>query len=89
MTGPTAKQRQEGRSWIWGSVRNAAGETVTRSFATAEGYALTARTAVESLLRVQSGAVAPGAWTPARAFGAHFIAGFDSDEATPPATHQA
>jgi short subunit dehydrogenase-like uncharacterized protein len=80
VSGPTARQRLEGRSWIWGSVRNAAGETVTRCFSTAEGYALTARTAVESLLRVERGEVAPGAWTPARAFGAHFIEEFDTDE---------
>ncbi|MEO8195337.1 MAG: saccharopine dehydrogenase NADP-binding domain-containing protein [Thermoanaerobaculia bacterium] len=77
VTGPTAAQRHAGRSWIWGSVRNTAGESVTRSFATAEGYALTARTAVEGLLRVARGDVQPGAWTPARAFGAQFIAEFD------------
>ena len=76
VTGPTAAQRREGRSWIWGSARNAAGKSVSRCFSTAEGYALTARTAVECLLRVERGDVAPGAWTPARAFGAQFIAEF-------------
>jgi short subunit dehydrogenase-like uncharacterized protein len=80
VTGPTARQRLEGRSWIWGSVRNAAGESVSRCYSTAEGYALTARTAVEGLLRVERGVVGSGAWTPARAFGAHFIAEFDTDE---------
>ena len=77
VTGPTAAQRDAGRSWIWGSARNAQGESVTRCFATAEGYALTARTAVEGMLRVARGAVDAGAWTPARAFCAQFIAEFD------------
>ena len=81
VTGPTPAQRREGRSWIWGSVRNAAGESVSRCFATAEGYALTARTAVEGLVRVANGAVVPGAWTPARAFGAEFIAEFGPETA--------
>jgi short subunit dehydrogenase-like uncharacterized protein len=89
VTGPTAEQRREGRSWIWGAARNAAGLSVSRCFATAEGYALTARTAVEGLVRVENGALAPGAWTPARAFGARFIAEFDPDfgpdRASPPA----
>jgi short subunit dehydrogenase-like uncharacterized protein len=88
VTGPTARQRQEGRSWIWGAVRNAAGESITRCFSTTEGYALTARTAVEGLSRVERGAVGPGAWTPARAFGAHFIAEFDTDVVSPSATQQ-
>ncbi|MEO7793216.1 MAG: saccharopine dehydrogenase NADP-binding domain-containing protein [Thermoanaerobaculia bacterium] len=78
VTGPNATQRLEGRTWIWGTVRNSAGASVTHCFATAEGYALTARTAVEGLLRVENGALAPGAWTPARAFGARFIADFDT-----------
>lgn len=88
VTGPTAAQRREGRSWIWGSARNAAGDSVTRSFATAEGYALTARTAVEGLRRVARGDVPPGAWTPARAFGAKFIAGFGPETAAGTAAQQ-
>jgi short subunit dehydrogenase-like uncharacterized protein len=75
VSGPTADQRRQGRSWIWGRVSNARGASATLCFSTLEGYALTARTAVEGLLRVASGAVAPGAWTPARAFGAGFLAG--------------
>ena len=51
VTGPDEEQRRTGRSWIWGTVRNARGESITICFATAEGYALTASTAVEALLR--------------------------------------
>ncbi len=76
VTGPGDAQRRNARSWIWGRVSNARGESVTQCFATAEGYALTARTAVEGLLRVARGAVPPGAWTPARAFGSGFIGEF-------------
>lgn len=76
VTGPGEDQRRRARTWIWGAVKNARGESVSRSFATAEGYALTAQTAVEGLRRVARGDVASGAWTPARAFGASFIAGF-------------
>ena len=76
--GPDLAARTSGRTWIWGSVRNAQGETATESFSTASGYALTAETAVEGALRVERGTVAAGAWTPARALGARFIAEFGS-----------
>lgn len=79
VSGPSAAQRSAGKSWIWGEVRNAQGKSVSRCFATAEGYALTGRTAVEAWIRVGRGAVPPGAWTPARAFGASFIAEFDEE----------
>ncbi len=77
VTGPGEAERRRARTWIWGEVRNARGESVSRCFATAEGYALTARTAVEGLRRVARGDVEPGAWTPARAFGPSFISEFD------------
>jgi short subunit dehydrogenase-like uncharacterized protein len=60
-------------------VRDARGEAVTSCFSTAEGYALTARTAVEACLRVERGDVAAGAWTPSQAFGARFLADVDPD----------
>ncbi len=75
VTGPSATQRQRARTWIWGTARNADGASVTIFFSTSEGYALTARSAVEGLMRVGSGAVPVGVWTPARAFGAKFLAG--------------
>lgn len=83
VTGPDATQRERGRSWIWGTVRNAEGESATRCFVTQEGYALTAQTAVESLRRVARGEVAPGAWTPSRAFGQAFIDDFAPKDASP------
>jgi short subunit dehydrogenase-like uncharacterized protein len=77
VTGPDAAARRDGRVQIWGRARNAAGRSVTATFSTPEGYALTAITAVEALVRVASGELAPGAWTPAAAFGSGFIFGFE------------
>jgi short subunit dehydrogenase-like uncharacterized protein len=83
VTGPTADQRRRARTWIWGAARNERGESATIHFSTAEGYALTARTAIEGAVRVEGGGVPPGAWTPARAFGAQFIAELGPEFATP------
>ena len=46
VTGPDAAARRDGRVQIWGRARNAAGRSVTATFSTPEGYALTAITAV-------------------------------------------
>jgi short subunit dehydrogenase-like uncharacterized protein len=82
VTGPTADQRQRARTWIWGTARNAAGRSVTLHFSTAEGYALTARAAIEGAVRVEAGNLAAGVWTPARAFGAQFIGELGPEFAT-------
>jgi short subunit dehydrogenase-like uncharacterized protein len=71
--GPDEAARRRGRVHLWGEARNAAGRTVRATFSTPEGYALTALAAVEALARVERGEVEPGAWTPARAFGAGFV----------------
>ena len=83
VTGPSADQRRRARTWIWGRAGNERGEAVTVYFSTAEGYALTARSAVEGALRVEAGGVPPGAWTPARAFGTPFLAELGPEFATP------
>ena len=49
-----------------------ASEPVTMTMRTAEGYRFTAEAAVSSVERILGGSVAPGAWTPSRAFGAGF-----------------
>ena len=71
--GPDERTRESAHMEIWGEVRNAAGVTVSATAVTPEGYRFTARTAVEATLRTLAGAVAPGAWTPSRAFGAGFL----------------
>lgn len=70
--GPTEEERLRERSVLWGRVSDGTRE-VTGTLETPEGYALTAETAVAIAKRVLLGEVAPGAWTPAQAFGARFI----------------
>jgi short subunit dehydrogenase-like uncharacterized protein len=74
VTGPALEVRDTARVHLWGEVSNAAGDRVTATLETPEAYRLTAESAVECMLRVLAGAVTPGSWTPARAFGPHFAA---------------
>ena len=70
VTGPDEEVRRTARVCLWGEVRNEAGEVRQATAETPEGYAFTALASVECATRVLAGAVDPGAWTPARAFGA-------------------
>ncbi len=74
VTGPDEAARSAGKVYLWGRARNAEGTEITATLITPEGYTLTALSAVECLRRVDAGEVAPGAWTPSRAFGAGFVA---------------
>ena len=78
--GPKEDERRAGRAHLWGRVRDGAGREVSATLDTAEGYTLTAQTAVEIAERVTAGAVARGAQTPSRAFGAGFIEKFAGSE---------
>ena len=73
VTGPDEEVRKSARVCLWGEVRNEAGETRRATMETPEGYAFTAMASVECADRVLAGAVAPGAWTPARAFGPDLV----------------
>ena len=73
ITGPDEQTRRSGRSQLWGRVTDAAGQERSATLETPEAYQLTAITAVECMRRVLAGKVAPGAQTPATAFGADFI----------------
>lgn len=77
VTGPGEERRRAARVYLWGEVGNAAGDRSAAMMETPEAYTLTAETAVECALRVLGGAVEPGAWTPAKAFGADFITRFE------------
>ena len=68
--GPDEKVRATARTYLWGRAWNERGLAVTRTMETPEGYSLTASAAVECAARVLAGRIKPGAWTPARAFGA-------------------
>lgn len=69
VTGPDEEVRRSARVCLWGEVRNEAGALRRATMETPEGYAFTALASIECATRVLDGAVDPGAWTPARAFG--------------------
>jgi short subunit dehydrogenase-like uncharacterized protein len=74
VTGPDATARRTARVYLWGRARDDSGAEAIAALSTPEGYTLTAASAVEIASRIEAGQVAPGAWTPARAFGARFVA---------------
>jgi short subunit dehydrogenase-like uncharacterized protein len=71
--GPNEKERNEGRSYLWGRARNANGEVVEEWMETLEGYRFTqiaaVRAAEEALEHKRAGALSP-----AQAFGPDFVA---------------
>lgn len=73
IAGPDARQRSQSRAELWGEVRNAAGHRAQLTLTTGDPYALTADTALRCLDHVLNGRVAPGASSPAQAFGADFV----------------
>ncbi|HVN55824.1 MAG TPA: saccharopine dehydrogenase NADP-binding domain-containing protein [Anaerolineaceae bacterium] len=74
--GPDKHTRQTARSQIWAHTRNAQGETAEAWIETLEAYQLTAVSGVCSVEKVLAGAVHPGAFTPAQAFGPDFVLEF-------------
>lgn len=81
--GQGAEARARSRVEVWGEVRAASGEVVTGALTGPNGYAFTADSAVRAAERVLAGQVAPGAWTPARAFGPGFVAECDGIRVLP------
>ncbi len=73
VTGPNDEQRARGEVLIYSVVGDDAGNTAAMRLRTAEGYTLTAESAVKTAIRVASGEIQPGAKTPSMAFGADFV----------------
>jgi len=71
--GPNAEQRQKARSFIWGDLRNAAGECRQARLTTPNGYTLTAQAGLIIIKRLLNGELKPGFWTPAGLLGADLI----------------
>ncbi|HBL31745.1 MAG TPA: hypothetical protein DD490_33395 [Acidobacteria bacterium] len=71
--GPSAEVRATARVFLWGEAQNASGARVSAHLETPEGYRFTALSAVECARRAAAGEVPPGAWTPSKAFGTHFV----------------
>lgn len=77
LDGPSEAARARARVELWARCVGEDGTAVCGRMTVPDGYDLTARTAVEAAAKVAEGAVPPGAWTPAQAFGADFIDGFE------------
>ncbi len=76
--GPDATERQHGETRLWGEVTDSEGEeTRVARLKTPNGYALTAKTAVESVLRTLDGEPAAGFQTPSTAFGPEYVLEFE------------
>jgi short subunit dehydrogenase-like uncharacterized protein len=73
--GPTAEQRRQGRSLLWGEARDQAGRVVASRMQTPEAYELTRWSAVAIAERVLGGDAPIGFQTPARAYGKDFVLG--------------
>jgi len=71
--GPTDAQREQGRSYLWGEVKNASGDTRQATLETSEGYTLTALTSLIITKKVLGGDFKPGFQTPATAYGADLV----------------
>ena len=75
--GPTNEERASGRAAILAEAWDATGQHVASVLSTPEPYHLTARTAVEIARLAAEGKATPGYQTPATAYGADFILGFN------------
>ena|SRR5687767_5061720 len=71
--GPSAEQRERGRSRFWAEATEESGNSFAAKLYGPEGYELTVRTAIECTFRTLSGMATPGFQTPSRAFGADLI----------------
>ncbi len=71
--GPTAEERQRGRTVVWASARQGDGPPVTARLHGPEAYTFTARAAAHAIERVLDGTAPPGYQTPSTAFGADFV----------------
>jgi short subunit dehydrogenase-like uncharacterized protein len=70
--GPDDVARASGSVQLWGRAQEGS-RSLSRTLVVPDGYSLTADAALECAARVRAGKVAPGAWTPSRAFGARFV----------------
>jgi short subunit dehydrogenase-like uncharacterized protein len=73
ITPPDKTQRENNPTYVWGEVRNAAGEVKTARLRTANGYSLTVHSALGILGEVLGRACNPGFTTPSSLVGADFV----------------
>jgi short subunit dehydrogenase-like uncharacterized protein len=71
--GPTAEQRARSTSYVWGEVRDDAGQVITARFKAPDGYTLTVLTALAIVGHALNGRAPIGFQTPASAYGSELI----------------
>ncbi|MEA2342746.1 MAG: hypothetical protein QOF63_915 [Thermoanaerobaculia bacterium] len=71
-TGPDEARRASGRTYLWGRVSDGKRE-VTMTMTTPEGYAFTVISALTAVEQLLASPKRPGAFTPAKFFGAEFV----------------
>jgi short subunit dehydrogenase-like uncharacterized protein len=71
--GPTSEQRAHSTSYVWGEVRDDAGQTLTARFKAPDGYTLTTLTALAIVEQAFGGHAPIGFQTPAKAYGPQLI----------------
>ena len=71
--GPDENERAKGKTFLWGEARDEEGKRVEARLQCAEGYTLTALTALNIAEKVLAGNYKTGFQTPAKAFGADLI----------------
>ena len=71
--GPTDEQRARDEIYLYGEVWDEAGNKVALRLRTREAYTLTAESAVTATVKVMSGGLTPGAYTPSMAFGPDYV----------------
>jgi len=71
-TGPDEARRDSGRTYLWGLVSDGKRE-VTMTMTTPEGYAFTVISALAAVEQLLASPKRPGAFTPAKFFGAEFV----------------
>ena len=85
LPGPSAETRAKTRGQLWGEVTDADGTSVTGTITTLDPYDLTADAMVRIARKLAAGDVAPGAYTPSKAFGPDFVRELDGAEVHVPA----
>ena len=71
--GPSDKEREKGKTLMWGEASDADGNKVTSRLQGPEGYTLTAIAALNIAEKILAGNFTPGYQTPAKAFGAGLV----------------
>lgn len=71
--GPSDDVRESGRSFLWGKVMGASGNSCITTLETLSGYSLTAKTAVLIVEKILNGNFKAGYQTPAMAYGPDLI----------------